>query len=740
MRSSDDPPASRLGSDPAGSGSTHPPARHRGPGVLGPLYLVLALGLAVLTPTLGSASEFSTLASLDGASGDEGRVISFLAERLAGAQRRGANGSLIVEFGSGRPRTLLAAGVDEPGYAVSNVNDEGYLRLHSLGGQAFKDSLARYFIARHLSVRTVKGRRFAGVTAAPSVHIGEASRYRSYDDSDLYVDVGATNPSQVRSAGIGPLSRVTIAKQARHLGPDWVTAPWISSRVGAGILLVLGQHLAAHPPSGTVILAFATQQYPGNVGFARTIESIEADRTVLLIANGEDRPAIAPIGPSDRDLVNTIQEVAKGLNLELRLRSAHRFRGMAFADPIGSHGRLATVLIPGVHNSGTPAASVDLGAMDDAAGILAALVGVPAPPPQPRGDRAKGESTASASSPRTSSDALFASALNRLSTIAGVSKNEGAVRDALIDLVPNGLRKRSQTDSKGNLVVSLGPQGPPETVFLAHMDEIGHVVKRWDSSTGTATVESVGGTSQALFEWRPVSIHTDTGSHPAVMLRDGRLWLGLPRKPSKRAWTPEPGQTVTVAKQVHSLMGKRVSGRSLDDRLGCAVLIAALARLERRASRAARSVAFVFSVEEETGLDGARHLADTWRPRRVYPVDTFVTSDTPTEDRRYAYARLGKGPVLRGLDESGVTSAEEIASTIALAKRLDIPLQIGATGGGNDGSAFVSLHTANIPIGFPLRYAHTSVETADLGDAEAAVDLIEALAIEAMGGGRSKRR
>ena len=110
-----------------------------------------------------------------------------------------------------------------------------------------------------------------------------------------------------------------------------------------------------------------------------------------------------------------------------------------------------------------------------------------------------------------------------------------------------------------------------------------------------------------------------------------------------------------------------------------------------------------------------------------------MTSDSPLESKRLAYARLGAGAVLRAFDESGLTPTAEIARVAALARRHKIPLQLGITAGGNDGSVFRSLETVNLPIGFPLRYAHSAVETADLRDAESVIDLVEVLALEALG-------
>ena len=142
----------------------------------------------------------------------------------------------------------------------------------------------------------------------------------------------------------------------------------------------------------------------------------------------------------------------------------------------------------------------------------------------------------------------------------------------------------------------------------------------------------------------------------------------------------------------------------------------------------------MFSVGEEIGLVGARLYAEQWTPERVYAIDTFVSSDSPIESRHMAFARLGRGAVVRAIDESGLVSRSEVMRVVRTAHRNAIPVQVGITAGGNDGSVFRSLASASIPIGFPLRYAHTPVELADLRDAAAVAELVEALAREAMAG------
>jgi putative aminopeptidase FrvX len=101
-------------------------------------------------------------------------------------------------------------------------------------------------------------------------------------------------------------------------------------------------------------------------------------------------------------------------------------------------------------------------------------------------------------------------------------------------------------------------------------------------------------------------------------------------------------------------------------------------------------------VREETGLEGARALARQYGAsvKRVYSVDTFVSSDSPVETTRFAHAPLGKGAVIRGLDNASIAPVAEADRILNIARTQNIPLQVGATNGGTDGSDFVRFGTA----------------------------------------------
>jgi putative aminopeptidase FrvX len=190
----------------------------------------------------------------------------------------------------------------------------------------------------------------------------------------------------------------------------------------------------------------------------------------------------------------------------------------------------------------------------------------------------------------------------------------------------------------------------------------------------------------------------------------------------------KPGLSVTAFKSATRLGSTRFTARALDDRAGSTALILALSKLNPATLN--HKVIFAWSVREETGLEGAIALATRYGSmvKRVFSVDTFVSSDSPAETTRFAFAPLGEGAVIRGLDNSAVAPPAEIDRIMRIARLQRIPLQVGATNGGTDGSDFVRYGAIHASLSWPGRYSHSPVEVLDLRDLESLAGLIQALA------------
>jgi putative aminopeptidase FrvX len=321
------------------------------------------------------------------------------------------------------------------------------------------------------------------------------------------------------------------------------------------------------------------------------------------------------------------------------------------------------------------------------------------------------------------------SVLETLVESYGPSGMEGPVRDAVRKALPTWANP--EIDSAGNLWVTVG-KGEPTVVFVAHLDEVGFVVRGIEES-GLLALEPLGGIFPELWESRPALVHTGAATVPGVFQPHDssgvlRVDLGTDSRAATEALGVRLGHTVTMPKEYVRLAGYRATGRSFDDRVGSAAQLLALRRLDPR--RLKHTVIFLWSVREEVGLEGARAAADSlrFRPARVHAIDTFVSADSPLEPQAFAVAPVGRGPVARALDNSSVTPPAYLDSLVALARRRDIPLQVGTTNGGNDGSAFSGYGVPDVPIGWPLRYSHSPVEVIDLRDLEHLAELVRAVA------------
>ena len=103
-------------------------------------------------------SDLSVLAALNAVSGYEQQALDYVRTRVGGQQKIDNTGSLTATFGTGQPHTLLVAGLDEPGYLVSRIDQEGYLRVHRLADPAPHYDFDDFYVSYSMGAQ----RRFSG--------------------------------------------------------------------------------------------------------------------------------------------------------------------------------------------------------------------------------------------------------------------------------------------------------------------------------------------------------------------------------------------------------------------------------------------------------------------------------------------------------------------------------------------------------------------------------------------------
>ncbi len=330
--------------------------------------------------------------------------------------------------------------------------------------------------------------------------------------------------------------------------------------------------------------------------------------------------------------------------------------------------------------------------------------------------------------------------LQWLLAASGVSGFEAPIREVIRESVGDMLTL--ETDSLGNLYGSMG-KGSPHILLVAHMDELGFVVTHIEDNGGLR-FRKIGGIDDRLLPSRPVIVHTQSGPvrgvigmvPPHLMIERSQMKQVVPFQElhidlctRSRQETEELGvkllDPITFQKDSFIIQGKYLCGRAIDDRFGCAVLLKVLEGLSNQ--KLDRKVTFVWSVQEEIGLHGATVIGNRFSPNIVLAIDSFATGDAPDVPFHLAPVRLGAGPVLRLLDNRAIASPEIRRQFETFANKHQIPLQVGATGGGTDGAAIQRAGTGAqmMALSVAVRYLHSTVEIIHLDDLSNLVKLVE---------------
>jgi endoglucanase len=189
------------------------------------------------------------------------------------------------------------------------------------------------------------------------------------------------------------------------------------------------------------------------------------------------------------------------------------------------------------------------------------------------------------------------------------------------------------------------------------------------------------------------------------------------------------GDPVVIRAEPMRLAGGRLVSRSLDNRLGSYVALEVARRCHERGGLTA-DVAGVAAVQEEIGLHGGGTSAYLLQPDLAIAVDVTHATDVPgVEEKESGSHPLGSGPVI-GRGSTLAPKAYELLAEAAESAGIEYTVEASGRWTGTDADAY-QISRAGIPTGLvsiPLRYMHSPVETVDLGDVEAAVELLVALA------------
>ncbi|MFH1630757.1 MAG: M42 family peptidase [Candidatus Aenigmatarchaeota archaeon] len=327
--------------------------------------------------------------------------------------------------------------------------------------------------------------------------------------------------------------------------------------------------------------------------------------------------------------------------------------------------------------------------------------------------------------------------LTKLMNARGVSGEESHVREIILKEIKCYVSD-CKVDNAGNLIAHIKGKSP-RVMLAAHMDEIGLMVSNIESD-GKIRFSTVGGIESISLIGERVHISTKSNYIQGIIttneISDGNPEMKVPKadnmyvdtgltKDALKKLGVKIGSYLTLMQENIVLGDKNiVCGKALDDRVGCYILIDLIKRCSKKTKC---ELYFVFTVQEEIGIYGAKTSAYSIAPAWALAVDTTAADDS---DKDNATRKIGGGPCIT-IKDAELLGNRCLNNWIEkIAKKIKVPVQYDVSDIGTTDALTISLSRGGVPssvLSIPVRNVHSTYGIADTRDIDSAVKILAAL-------------
>lgn len=300
-------------------------------------------------------------------------------------------------------------------------------------------------------------------------------------------------------------------------------------------------------------------------------------------------------------------------------------------------------------------------------------------------------------------------------------------------------------DGLGSVIAQQGSSGP-RIMLDAHMDELGGMVRRIRPD-GFISMQMLGywlGAALPDQRWLilgskgPVLAVTDIwDAHIAPHDASGQpshqdLYLDTGARSSEDVAKLgiSSGDPVVPVSDFQVLANNRYLAKAWDDRVGCAVMLEVMRRLQKTSHP--NQVFYAATVQEEGSVEmrGAQTSARIINPDIGFSLEVGIPNDVPGPGPDAAQEVLGGGPGMMLYTFSELPNRKLVAYVKEIAAAQHIPLQFDFVPGFGDDAGAIKLNNTGVPVTtvlVPARATHAHNGIIDRADFDRTVDLMVAL-------------
>lgn len=320
--------------------------------------------------------------------------------------------------------------------------------------------------------------------------------------------------------------------------------------------------------------------------------------------------------------------------------------------------------------------------------------------------------------------------LKELCLCPSISGRENKIREKLTSLI-TPLCDEVRVDALGNLIAlkKSAKQDAKKVMLAAHMDEIGFIAT-FIEDNGMVRLAPVGWIEFSASAFSLVvsekgvkgAIVPETRTKPEDY-KATNFYIDIGAKDKKSAEARvKIGDFFVAAPSLDKLLGSRVCGRPLDDRVSCVALLGIAEALASKELDC--DVYYVFSVQEEVGHRGALTATFSIAPDVALCFDVTGTGDSIGAVKMAC--KVGGGAAVKIKDRMVICDEQITTALCAVAKEKGIKHQREILPSGATDTEAMQLAGAGVSVGaisIPTRYIHTGVELCDLDDVRCCIEL-----------------
>lgn len=217
------------------------------------------------------------LTDVSGVPGYETEVAEVIRQELAGVATFSYDklGSIVCEKkgSSASPKIMLPGHMDEVGFMVTRITEEGFVKFTTLGGW-----LTQYMPAHRVIIKTSKG-DVPGIIGAKPIHLmSEEERKKVLDKKDMFIDIGVKDSKDAARIGVRPGDPVIpVAPFTQMANPDYLLAKAWDDRLGCALFIDVIKNLKGKKHPNTVYGVGTVQEEVGTRGAHTSVRKINPD-------------------------------------------------------------------------------------------------------------------------------------------------------------------------------------------------------------------------------------------------------------------------------------------------------------------------------------------------------------------------------------------------------------------------------------------------------------------------------